>query len=397
MTVPTDPTDAFDETLLTAYLDNELTSSEREAVERQLHTSESKRKLLAELRSIREMIAQVHLSPPSRSFTNGPWNESQEVLPLQDSIWMQDSIWTRNWRRLASLAAVLAILVGGSVLFVRTIVPFNQQLSDSRPATPMMQEKAAKVQAEDVIEQAVLLGRSLEEQSGNDVQLGAGASQNREYGAVKKNEEMKRSYEPARSDPQSRFIAPKQMSPPAVAPHVASDVTNAPSKSEVEPRLKRLLAFLNASPAEGFRQSQVPGSPDASALSDYFMFSKRDAAKVLDSSNVVHTEGLQQIEILITKTRWEQGAKHLRQLGIPIAMEAPPDGAIDFDAIESTQQLGRQQDKTATVDTKELLADTPVYFDWEFKPAVEKPVKQEADRKAGENHDWIRVRFRVVP
>jgi hypothetical protein len=78
-------------------------------------------------------------------------------------------------------------------------------------------------------------------------------------------------------------------------------------------------------------------------------------------------------------------------------MEVPPDGTIDFDAIGSKQELGRQQDKTATVDTKELLADTPVYFDWEFKPAVEKPVKQEADRKAGESNDWIRVRFRVVP
>jgi hypothetical protein len=387
----TDPTDAFDETLLTAYLDNELTSSEREAVERQLHSSESTRKLVAELRSIREMIMQVHLSPPSRSFTNGPWNEPQVVLPLQGSIW------ARNWQRLASLAAVLAIIVGGSVLFVRTIVPFNHQLSDSRPATPMMQEKAATDQAEDAIEQAVLLGRSLAEQSGADMQISTGASQIRESDAVKKNEEMNRSYEPARSDPQSRFIAPKQMSLPAVAPPVASDVTNIPGKSEVEPRLKKLLAFLKTSPAEGFSESQVPGSPDASASTNFFMLSKRDDATVLDSSNVVQTEGLQQIEILIPKTKWEQGAKHLRQLGIPIAMEVPPDGTIDFDAIESKQQLGRQRDKTATVDTIELLADTPVYFDWEFKPAVEKPSKQEADRKAGENNDWIRVRFRVVP
>jgi len=36
-------------------------------------------------------------------------------------------------------------------------------------------------------------------------------------------------------------------------------------------------------------------------------------------------------------------------------------------------------------------------FDWQFKPAVVKPSKQEADRKAGENKDWIRVRFRAVP
>jgi hypothetical protein len=391
MTVPTDPTDAFDETLLTAYLDNELTSSEREAVERQLHSSESTRKLVAELRSIRDMITQVHLSPPSRSFTNGPWNDSQVALPLQGSIW------TRNWQRLASLAAGLAIIVGGSVLLVRTNMPFRHQLSDSRLAKPMIQEKAAKDQAEDVTEKAVRLGRSLAEQEGADMQIGTGSSQNRESGAMKKNDEMRRSSEPARSDPQSRFFAPKQMSPPAVAPTVASGVANAPSKSEVEPRLKKLLAFLNASPAEGLTQNQVTGSPDASSSSDYFMFSKRDDAKVLDSSNVVQPEGLRQIEIKIPKTKWEQGANHLRQLGIPIAMEIPPDGAIDFDAIETNQQLGQQRNKTATVDTIELLADTPVSFDWQFKPAVVEPTKQDADQKAGETNDWIRVRFRVVP
>ena len=71
----------FDETLLTAYLDDELTQEERLVVEQQLSVSESTCQLLEELRSVRTLVQRLHSVQPIRSFENAPWNSKSSGLP----------------------------------------------------------------------------------------------------------------------------------------------------------------------------------------------------------------------------------------------------------------------------------------------------------------------------
>lgn len=107
----------FDEVLLTAYLDDEVTDEERALVERQLRTSESSRKLLEELRSVRNLVVQLHMTQPNRSFQQGPWNDDKETVPAPKVV-LNDhrASWNTSFRRLASLAALIAIASCVSVL-----------------------------------------------------------------------------------------------------------------------------------------------------------------------------------------------------------------------------------------------------------------------------------------
>lgn len=121
----------FDEVLLTAYLDDEVTDAERASVEEQLQKSEAARKLLRELRSIRSMVTQLHLSQASRDWQKGPWNATPEstsetrdessgdsaVEVLPASIPSASSLkWRLTLQRLASLAALIAVVVCSAVL-----------------------------------------------------------------------------------------------------------------------------------------------------------------------------------------------------------------------------------------------------------------------------------------
>ena len=107
----------FDEVLLTAYLDDEVTDEERELVERQLRTSESSRKLFEELRSVRNLVVQLHMTQPSRSFQHGPWNDDRETVTSFKVVLNDDRPgWNKSFQRLASLAALIAIAACVSVL-----------------------------------------------------------------------------------------------------------------------------------------------------------------------------------------------------------------------------------------------------------------------------------------
>ena len=109
----------FDEVLLTAYLDDEVTDVERAQVEEQLRTSDASRKLLAELRSVRNLVVQLHMSQPSRTFQQGPWSDSigSDSSPKVVRSFV-DNLWKVSLTRLASIAALVAIVACVSVLIV---------------------------------------------------------------------------------------------------------------------------------------------------------------------------------------------------------------------------------------------------------------------------------------
>ena len=132
----------FDEVLLTAYLDDEVTDAERTAVEEQLRTSESSRKLLEEFRSVRSLVMQLHQSHPSRSFQSGPWNETALASDLPKVVLNHSrATWGMSYKKLATIAALIAVAVSSSLLFLQpngtSISRSGDAGSAARPISPM--------------------------------------------------------------------------------------------------------------------------------------------------------------------------------------------------------------------------------------------------------------------
>ncbi len=65
----------LDDSLLTAYLDDELSDSERALVEERLEVDDRWKQLLNELENVRKLIQELPKSVLSRSIAVGPWNE----------------------------------------------------------------------------------------------------------------------------------------------------------------------------------------------------------------------------------------------------------------------------------------------------------------------------------
>lgn len=108
----------FDESLLSAYLDNELEPDLRALVEGELAKSPELRVLFAELSKIRSMVSTCNIpsTVESKAIT-GPW----ETLP-QTTLAANDRTANGNWAgsflRLASLAAAVVLLLGIGVMTV---------------------------------------------------------------------------------------------------------------------------------------------------------------------------------------------------------------------------------------------------------------------------------------
>jgi anti-sigma factor RsiW len=113
----------FDEVLLSAYLDQELEPSERLKVERELDKSPELRTLFAELSQIRNLVAACNIPLESESkIISGPWESNNSTTIVSPTtLDSSHSAWTKNWPRLASLAAAIALLLGlGSIVILST-------------------------------------------------------------------------------------------------------------------------------------------------------------------------------------------------------------------------------------------------------------------------------------
>ena len=113
----------FDETMLSAYLDQELEPSERLKVERELDNSPELRTLFAELSQIRNLVATCNIPLASEpKAISGPWDSSTATTIVSPAtLESSHSAWTKNWTRLASLAAAIALLMGlGSIVILST-------------------------------------------------------------------------------------------------------------------------------------------------------------------------------------------------------------------------------------------------------------------------------------
>lgn len=98
----------YDRELLSAYIDNELTPTERAALEQRLRVEPSLRRELAELRTVRDLLREQPWVTPPRTFTLTP--EMAGVRRRRFSL----SGW---WQPLSGLAAlVLVILISWQIL-----------------------------------------------------------------------------------------------------------------------------------------------------------------------------------------------------------------------------------------------------------------------------------------
>ncbi len=69
----------LDESLLTAYLDNELSVEERELVEEQLKVNEHWKHLLKELQSVQSLVRELPTPLLARSLAEGPWTKLEQT------------------------------------------------------------------------------------------------------------------------------------------------------------------------------------------------------------------------------------------------------------------------------------------------------------------------------
>lgn len=115
--------ESFDESLLTAYLDGELSPADADSVRVALAASPALQQTLVELTRVRELLAKLkQLSPTSeRSYVHGPWNDGVLLPPTAE----QQASWWNSPSPLANLAASLLILFSFGMIAWWSFAPFR--------------------------------------------------------------------------------------------------------------------------------------------------------------------------------------------------------------------------------------------------------------------------------
>ena len=372
----------FDEVLLTAYLDDEVTGAERKAVEEQLRTSASSRKLLEELRSVRNLVMQLHQSQPSRSFQSGPWNETAMASESAKVVLNEShATWNSLIRRLASIAALIAITVCGSLLVIR---PNGMSLSRSEKKDTFSDIEVPAIRAEKPLDQPMLPGRmnpsnslSLEMEKNEQQKPGATEAE----GVLAKSEAAVASMSSmAKKNSETALRSLGEASAPPPAPMVArgtgtallpsfgtpgSLVTEAKTDDALNPLVQALLRSLAAVSTENqsdwvavnaLDQQRSLGRPaaiDSKTLYSFRYtkatekesiedksnnlqksqadeFSMRWAAEAKEIASAKEVPSPSFIELQIPSQDWVAGAQRLRELGIDVPLELPSVDYVDF-------------------------------------------------------------------
>ncbi|MBU6172611.1 MAG: zf-HC2 domain-containing protein [Planctomycetes bacterium] len=116
--------ESFDESLLTAYLDGELSPTDAASVQAALAESPALQQMLLELTRVRELLARLKQSSPAseRSYIHGPWNDDGVLLrPTTE----KQSSWWNSPSPLANLAASLLIFLSFGMIAWWSFAPFR--------------------------------------------------------------------------------------------------------------------------------------------------------------------------------------------------------------------------------------------------------------------------------
>ncbi len=421
----------FDEVLLTAYLDNEVTDEERASVEKQLQSSEASRKLLEELRSVRNLVSQLHLSQPARRFQQGPWNEPA-LLEVNDVTLSVGTPWVvlkeTRWyqriplQRLASLAALFAIAVCASAFL----------MGPNTKSVIRLSETGRTKTASDA---TVAPSRSLAEQSKTD-----------DF-RFQKNEELDSASPIDRKSKLSEGLAfdppPAPNSATADLPPVMSNIGKAAeSKSGIDGLADDVQPIV-----ENFVKLRSSGMPRSTEFKKEIFFRYRDkpidqqsgiafAEKAMDNpikeslgknsslgaeeQRVEAAEGIEKgamlVEFQIPIENWELGAQQLRKLGMDLPGKLPEVEYLEFTAIPIA---GPKSDFFSNAEAAELPIDRFVVdvnaakevllTQWEFlamapqeketPTKIETPAKKLASKDKKQNlpsSSTLRIRVRPI-
>ncbi len=355
---PASLSDAFFMTLITittvGYGDvTPVSDAERLLVEAKLASDESLRKLLSELASIRTWVAETSRETTTVTNWNGPWNAANldssglhEPLPKpeptpmphlpQHASWM----WT-NARWVASLAALILVLLTTGYLWNGGGGERQNRISKS---TESHAESSANADA-------------FKEQNAPSDQASAGL---------------------APTDPMQQPAAPMAAEPMLAA---ASDEPVQALRQNVTLNLQdKLLKELGNDQALGdviqkaldaglstnqqssaemiALQTTALQSNLQQALQDFIPIQPIQAGSALVVSPAKETEvsaeaGAIVIELLIPKDNWEEGAKRLLELGVPVSKQLPSAELLEYNFLTPSMKESNPSD------SMDLRQETP--------------------------------------
>jgi hypothetical protein len=379
----------FDESLLSAYLDNELSDAERLLVETKLASDASVRKLLSELASIRTWVAETSRETTTVTNWNGPWNAANldssglhtslpkpVPAPMQHLSQHAPWMWT-NARWVASLAALILVLLTTGYLWNGRGFDRQNRISKS---TESHAESSANADA-------------FKEQKAPSDQASAGL---------------------APTDPMQQPAAPMAAEPMLAA---ASDEPVQALRQNVTLNLqdkllkelgndqalgdviqKALEAGLSTNQQSSAQMTALQATELRSnlqqALQDFIPIQPPQAGSALADSPAKETEvsaevsaevstevGAIVIELLIPKDNWEEGAKRLLELGVPVSMQLPSAELLEYNFVTTSMKDSNPSD------SKDLRQETPsLSFEFRSPPAKKSPA---SDRDSQLNAEAI--------
>jgi len=356
----------FDEVLLTAYLDEEVTDAERTAVEEQLRISESSRKLLEELRSVRSLVRQLHLTQPSRSFQSGPWNETALASESPQVVLNHSrSLWGMSYQKLATIAALIAVAFISSILFLDpNSTSISRSISRSGDTGPAARPLASK--AEESSENSTNMPFG-----GPPAPRAAGTPSSRREstspGVASKPEPLNPSVQTllqtlskVSSDNQYNWVVMESLGD--------GDASNAlkDNSGEVDPTVS--LGRTRAVDSNARYSYRYKNSIEREPVADKNKSLQENRSAENSARTESDTKETQPplpilIELQIPREDWGDGAKRLRELGIDVPVELPSVEFMDFTATSApaSRDLFEPSEKAGTQSPEVTL--------WSFRRA----------------------------
>ncbi|HUP80334.1 MAG TPA: hypothetical protein VM260_17395, partial [Pirellula sp.] len=422
----------FDEILLTAYLDDELTVEERAKVVEELRTSEASRRLLEELKSVRDLVVQLHLSRPTRRFEQGPWSTPDlsevnavsspvdtPIVVLNQARWYQRT----SFQRLASLATLITIAVCASVISMR---PNSKSISQSGVTTT---DKSVDPRSREEFGNNVQLETTVvEDRSGHQPKEVGGARVMERGSEEAKSDFASALLEKTRLRPQDPSLAMENDLKSRQSGRAANQPLAAPSPAPSTPKpsgesfglgnesaaaigsradfslpivkdneeLERLKSgdstefskrFFYRLEANKFEQQETPKLAEKSDARGKELQIQKRSSIVSDKKKSIQVDGTEResilVEFQIPSENWELGAKQLRKLGIDIPETLPTAEFYEFTATPNESAADSPIDQFV-VDVKE--AKSTVASNWRFSSVTpqENALNRESENRAKE-------------
>ena len=430
-------TPEFDDVLLTAYLDEEVNDTEREKVEEQLRTSAASRKLLEELRSVRNLVTLLHSTQSTRSYQQGPWSQANLAIHEESSSASEmskvvrqvpRSRWKFPFQRIASIAALIAIAVCGRILLLQPNKPTISRSDGTSTSTDAVRSLS---------QEPIPRSPQFEAPNGlGDLKSKSQFSENKPSdpaaGAVytyQPNDSPSLAKKP--TDRESQKPSSKQSEQIVLDDLFLDDLLRDQSQEWKKRNVQAVESLDRKSSdwVDHFFQQENSNSPnrDEPITKFYFRYRKvnqlgrvideptvllRESASTKESEAIEFDKQLAEkqrkvverpslVEFEIPSNDWESGAKRLRQMGISVPLELPTVEYLEFTGIpipsvakmgaaESVPELSGHRPENVS-----RVAGSLELSRWTFQPTDPLEGQRSLERLT-ERPSSIRIRVRAI-